>query len=196
MNTRFLITAVAIFMAPVVTTTLSNASAKTVCGAKVHNKYGVLRSRHGSSLATLRKDGSSHVVIYHRDKTAPLGWSHSLRAYLPDHESHWRVNLTTIQPMARKRSGFDVLIDDLPRQHFDKGEIENTNSVNEWVLFFANQNATSLVEKMKRGNIFVWGYETHTFQRVKIPFQLNGFTRAAKWAKCAQATLAGEPTDN
>lgn len=196
MITRTLLTTVAIFMAPVLTTTLSSASAKTVCGAEVHTKYGELRSRHGSSLATLRKDGSSHVVIYHRDKTAPLGWSHSLRAYLPDHESYWRVNVTSVQPMARKRSGFDVFIDDQPRQHFDKGEIENTISVNEWELFFANQNATSLIEKMKQGNVFVWGYETPTFQGIKVPFQLNGFTRAANWAKCAQATLAGEPTDN
>jgi len=196
MLTRILLSAVAIFMAPVLTSTLSSASAQTVCGAKTYTKYGELNARFGSAIATLRPDGSSHVVIYRRDKSAPLGWSHSVRAYLPDHESYWRINLVSVQPLARKRSGFDIFIDDLPRQHFDKGQIENTRSVNEWERFFANQNATSLVEQMKGASEFIWGYETPDFKEVKVPFKLNGFSKAANWAKCAQSTLAGEPSDN
>lgn len=155
-----------------------------VCGTTIHKKFGETRAKFGSAIASLKPDGSGHVVVYRIDKSAPLGWSHALRVFKADRASQWQVQLTAVQPDAVADQGFVIAIDETRTVGVGVGQIGKTISVNEWTLEFGATEINGLVFDMIKGARLSWRYRTPDQQEFEAAFSLDGFAKAIQFVNC------------
>ncbi len=161
------------------------AIAASICSKVTHMKYGETRARFGPTLGSVRKDGSTHAVIYHLDRNAPLGWSHSLRLWKDDQQPDWRLQLVAVDPMADTRQAFVLKIDREPKLTFTKSQINSPQSVNEYELTSENGEIRRTIDDLKAGNRLTWQYVSESGNRESVVFSLSGLTAALRWLDCA-----------
>jgi len=159
--------------------------ARTVCGTKVHKKYGETRARFKSTLATVRQDGSAHAVIYRSDKTAPLGWSHVLRIWRPHHNGNWKLQLTAVQPMADTNHPFWLSIGNAPPITFEIPHIQTPQSLNEYELSSETNQLGQTIDEIRAGRALEWRYVAEDGRDATAQFPLSGLTAATRWLECA-----------
>ena len=132
------------------------AHAASICSKSTHTKYGETRARFGPTLGSVRQDGSMHAVIYHLDKKAPLGWSHSLRIWKKNRETDWRLQLVAVSPMANTNQPFGLEIDGGAKITFGKPHIESPQSINEYELTSQTGELDQTIDELKAGNGLKW----------------------------------------
>jgi hypothetical protein len=165
--------------------TVQFAHAASICSRSTHTKYGETRARFGPTLGSVRQDGSMHAVIYHLDKDAPLGWSHSLRIWKKSREADWRLQLVAVSPMANTNQPFVLEIDGGAKITFDKPHIKNPQSKNEYELTSQTGELGQAIDELKAGNRLKWNYTDESGGKASIAFSLSGLTAALRWLDCA-----------
>ncbi|MBI1384005.1 MAG: hypothetical protein GC150_03730 [Rhizobiales bacterium] len=166
----------------------TGAEARTVCGKKTYQQYGETRARFQGTLATLRPDGSAHAVIYHADKTAPLGWSHSLRLWRANHNSNWQVQVVAVLDQADTSQEFELQVDRKPPIAFTPGMITTPISVNEYELGadLDSDVKIGIRDAIVAGKRLEWRYASASGGRSSVRFSLSGLRAAIDWLGCAQ----------
>ena len=166
----------------------TSAQAEQLCNQKVHQKFDETRIYARSFIATCKPGSQCRIVTHKLDKSAPLGFSHTLAFQRADLKSQWRILLLDVLELADTQAGFALIIDKNPALKISSQSITTPVSVNEYALEEV-LSATALTEA-KPGDNISWSYTIEGGETSNVRFSLSGLTKALEWAECAQAKLA------
>lgn len=171
----------------------TSAQAEQLCNQQVHQKFDETRIYTRNFIATCKPGSLCRIVTHKLDKSAPLGFSHTLAFQRADLKSQWRILLVDVLELADTQAGFALIIDKNPALKISSQSITTPVSVNEYALEEV-LSATALTEA-KPGDNISWSYTLQAGEASNVRFSLSGLTKALEWAECAQAKLASGKSD-
>lgn len=166
----------------------SGVQAEQLCNQQVHQKFDETRIYARSFIATCKPGEQCRVVTHRLDKTAPLGFSHTLAFQRADPTSKWQVLLVDVLDLADTSAGFELRVDNKPALKVAGEAITTPVSINEYAIG-ADLSGKALVAA-KPGDNISWSYTLKAGETNKVRFSLSGLTQAVEWAECAQVKLA------
>lgn len=166
----------------------TSAQAEQLCNQKVHEKFDETRIYSRSFIATCKPGSQCRVVTHKLNKSAPLGFSHTLTFQRADPQSNWQILLVDVLELADIQAGFALAIDKNTALKVSGQSITTPVSVNEYAL--DEMLSGKALSEAKPGDNISWSYTLQGGETSKIRFSLSGLTKALDWAECAQAKLA------
>jgi hypothetical protein len=166
----------------------TSAKAEQLCNQQVHEKFDETRIYARSFIATCKPGAQCRLVTHRLDKSAPLGFSHTLTFQRADMKSKWLILLVDVLERADTEVGFALTIDKNPALKISNQSISTPISVNEYALDEALSGQA--LSEAKPGDNISWSYTVEGGETGNVRFSLSGLTKALEWAECAQAALA------
>ena len=166
----------------------TSAQAEQLCNQQVHQKFDETRIYSRSFIASCKPGSQCRLVTHRLDKSAPLGFSHTLAFQRTDQNSRWQMVLVDVLGLADTQAGFALTIDSNPALKVSSQSITTPVSVNEYALD-ETLSGQALTEA-KPGNNISWSYTLKAGETSNIRYSLSGLTKALEWAECAQTALA------
>ncbi len=166
----------------------TGAQAEQLCNHEVHEKFDETRVYSRSFIATCKPGSYCRVVTHRLDKSAPLGFSHTLAFQRADTTSQWHILLVDVLELADTQAGFALTIDKNPALNVSGQAITTPVSVNEYAI--EDVLSGKALAEAKPGDTIRWSYTQQGGETSDVRFSLSGLTNALEWAECAQAKLA------
>lgn len=166
----------------------TSAQAEQLCNQQVHEKFDETRIYSRSFIASCKPGSLCRVVTHRLDKTAPLGFSHTLTFQRADPQSGWQILLVDVLKLADTQAEFALTVDKNPALKVSSQSISTPVSVNEYAV--DEVLSGKALSEAKPGDNISWSYTLQGGETSNVRFSLSGLTKALDWAECAQAKLA------
>jgi hypothetical protein len=166
----------------------TSAQAEQLCNQQVHQKFDETRIYSRSFIATCNPGAQCWIVTHRLDKSAPLGFSHTLTFQRADPQSNWQVLLVDVLKLADTQAGFALSVDKNAALNISSQSISTPISVNEYAV--DEVLSGKALSEAKPGDNISWSYKVQGGETRNVRFSLAGLTKALEWAECAQAELA------